>query len=99
MMKVLARIGESGFVHNIPTGQDLSSIYTSAEIHYKDPDGNVTDKTCDVVDASTGDFGWTVTSGFFDEAGRWEAQLTVTTTAGPRKLAVPIVFWIGEDGE
>ena len=98
MIKTLARVGEDGFVHNIPTGQDLSSGYTSSSIFYKDPDGTVTEKVCDVVTEADGDFGWTVTSGFFTE-GRWEAQLAVVGSFGVRKLKNPIVFWIGVSGE
>ncbi len=100
MIKVLARIGEYGFVHTISVGQDLSSGFVDATIHYKDPDGVVATKTTDINSAATGDFGWTVTDGFFDQAGRWEAQLEVDIGAnGIRKLKAPILFWIGEDGE
>ena len=99
MVTMLARVGEYGFVHNIATGVDRSSTYSSAEIHYRKPDGSVVDKTCDEVDASTGDYGYTVEEDFFDTPGRWEAQLTVTGSDGTRKLKSPIVFWIGDDGE
>ncbi len=99
MTKMLGRIGEYGYIHQISVGVDLSSIYTSSSIFYKDPDGNVTEKTCDDVSSADGEFGWVVTDGFFDQAGRWEAQLEVVVTGGVRKLKIPIVFWIGEDGE
>lgn len=99
-MKTLARVGEYGFVHQINTGIDLSGSYSSSSIHYKDPDGTVTEKTCDVVDASAGEYGWTVTTGFFDQAGKWEAMLEVNLGAsGIRKLKHPVIFWIGESGE
>ena len=100
MIKMLARIGEYGFVHTLNTGTDLSASYSSASIHYKDPGGVVTEKTCDVVDASAGEFGWTSTVGFFDEEGTWEAQLEVNLGAsGIRKLKDPVIFRIGAAGE
>lgn len=98
-MKMLARVGEYGFVHNIPTGEDLSATYTSASIFYKSPSGTVTEKTCDSVTAADGDFGWAVTEDFFDEEGVWEAQLKVVTSAGNRKLKDPILFRVGASGE
>lgn len=99
-VKMLARIGEDGFVHQINTGIDYSASYTAAYIHYKDPDGNLTKVTCDVVSASDGTFGYTVQSGDFDEVGQWEAHLEIDLGAsGVRKLKNPIVFWIGEGPE
>lgn len=100
MIGMVARVGEYGFVHQVNTGVDYSASYSAAYFHYKDPDGNITKKTCDQVTAATGKFGWTVTDGFFDEAGQWELQLEIDLGAsGVRKLRTPIVFWIGEGPE
>ena len=97
-MNILAREGEYGFVHTISTGVDHSASYTSASIFYKAPDGTVTEKTCDTVDASAGEYGWEVTDDFFT-VGRWEAQLKLVLSSGVRKLKTPVVFWIGDSGE
>ena len=101
MIDMLGRIGEFGYVHNIDTGVDLSANYVSSSIHYKSPAGTVTEKVCDVVTAATGDYGWTVTAGFFATEGVWEAQLEVNlgAVAGIRKLKNPILFRIGAAGE
>jgi hypothetical protein len=100
MRKLLGRIGEYGWVHVISVGADHSASFVSAEIHYKDPGGNITSKTTDTNDASAGTYGWTVTSGFFDERGSWEAMLELNLGAsGVRKLKNPVTFWIGDAGE
>jgi hypothetical protein len=99
-IKMLARVGEYGFIHQIDTGTDYSASYSAASIHYRDPSGNVTEKTCDSVVAADGTFGYTVEDGFFDEVGRWEATLELDLGAsGIRKSQNPIVFWVGADGE
>ena len=99
-MSTLAREGEWGWVHTLDTGIDHSATYVSAELHYRSPLGVVTDKTCDVVDAAAGEYGWTVTSGFFTP-GKWTVQLSVNlgVVSGIRKLRTPVSFLIGESGE
>jgi len=101
MMKMLARVGEYGWVHVISTGVDHNSSFSSAQIHYKAPiTGTVTSKTTDTDDASAGTYGWTVTDGFFDAEGVWEAQLELDLGAsGVRKLKNPVAFRIGASGE
>ena len=99
-MKVLARVGEWGFVHTISTGVDNSATFVGAKIHYRDPLGTVTAKTCDVVDAVKGNYGYKVEKDFFT-AGPWTAQLVVGLGAadGVRKLQTPVSFLIGDSGE
>lgn len=99
MNNILAREGEYGFVHQINTGIDYSASYVSASIHYRAPDGTVTEKTCDVVSAADGEFGYTAENGFFTK-GKWEAMLEIDLGAsGIRKLKSPVVFWVGDSGE
>jgi len=98
-MNVFCRVGEWGFVHTIKTGIDHSAAFSEAKIHYRDPDGAVVAKTCDVVDSAKGEYGWTVATPGFDQAGKWEAQLVLDLGAsGIRKLRTPIVFLVGESG-
>ena len=101
MKKMLGRIGEYGWLHVISTGVDHSSSFSSAQIHYKAPiTGTVVAKTTGTNDASAGTYGWTVTDGFFDVEGVWEAQLVLDLGAsGVRKLQNPVTFRIGASGE
>ena len=99
MIPILARVGEDGFVHQINTGIDASADFVSCTFHYTLPDATVTDKTCAVLDAASGNYGWTVTAAFFTE-GVWQLQATIDRGAsGDRKLKHPIVFRIGGSGE
>ena len=100
MRKLLGRKGEYGWVHVISVGVDHSAAFVSAQIHYKDPGGIVTAQTTDTNSAAAGTYGWTVTDGFFDEEGTWEAQLELALGAsGVRKLVDPVIFRIGASGE
>lgn len=100
MIDMLARSGEYGFVHQVRTGVDASADFVSCTFHYRAPDGTVSDKTCDSNDASEGKYGWVVTDGFFDTAGRWTLQISLDRGAsGVRKLKRPIAFLIGASGE
>ena len=98
-LETLCRIGEKGFVHNIATGKDLSSGYSSAAIFYKDPDGAVDEVACDVVTEADGDFGATAAAAYFDIEGIWEAQLEVTGATWIFKLKTPLAFRVGASGE
>jgi hypothetical protein len=92
------RIGEDGFVFQLKTSYRTNS-FDSAALHFTDPNGDVTEKACDVFSSGDGEWGWTVESGFFDGLpGWWMVSLEVDLGAsGTRKSVKPATFLVGDD--
>lgn len=89
-----ARVGEYGFTFQLKTDY-ASNEFTQADITFTKPDGSISTKTCDDSDGGQGEWGWVVTEDFFDTAGWWYAELTITLSAGVRKSIRKTPFLVG----